>query len=99
MKIYWFVIYQIKDRIYHAVVGLDKSRGTTDEYKEDIRNQCMLDYNFDIDLNYNLDTDSECNDTEYIHPYDVIIWYIDRLYLDINMNMKFINCPSKMPIG
>ena len=96
MKLYCFVIYQIKDRIYHAVVGLDNSRDTTDEYKEDIRNQCALDYNY---VNYNLYIDSEGNDTEYIHTYDVIIWYINRLYLDINMNMKFINCPSNMPIG
>lgn len=96
MKFYWFVIYQIKDRIYHAVVGLDDSRETTDEYKEDIRNQCALDYNY---VNYNLYIDSECNDTEYIHAHDVIIWYVYRLYLDINMNMRFINCPSQMPIG
>lgn len=96
MKIYWFVIYQIKDRIYNAVVGLDNLRETTDEYKEDIRNQCALDYNFDTDRIY---IDSECNDTEYVHEYDVIIWYIHRLHLDINGNMKFINCPSNVPIG
>lgn len=96
MKIYWFVIYQIKDRIYNAVVGLDSLRETTDEYKEDIRNQCALDYNYDT---YRINIDSECNDTEYVHEYDVIIWYIHRLHLDINGNMKFINCPGNMPIG
>lgn len=94
-KFYWFVMYQIKDRIYHAVVGLDDLRETTDEYKEDIRNQCALNYNFDLDLNF----DSECNYTGHIQACDVIIWYVHRLYLDTKRDMKFINCPSIMPIG
>lgn len=94
-KIYWFVMYEIKNYIYYAVVGLDDLRATTDEYREDIKNQCALDYNFDLDLNF----DAECNYTEYIHADDVIIWYVTRLYLDTKIDMKFINCPSKMPIG
>lgn len=96
-KLYWFVMYQIKDHIYYAVVGLDDLRKNTDEYREDIKNQCALDYNFDLDLNF--DFDSELNYTEHIHANDVIIWYVHRLYLDTKIDMKFINCPSKMPIG
>lgn len=96
-KFYWFVIYEIKDHLYYAVVGLDDLRETTNEYKEDIRNQCALDYNFDLDLNF--DFDAECNYTEHIQACDVIIWYVHRLYQDTEIDMKFINCPSKMPVG
>lgn len=92
-KLYWFVMYEIKDCIYYAVVGLDNPRKTTDEYREDIRNQCALDYN------YCLDIDSEGNYTEHIHAHDVIICYVHRLYLDTKIDMKFINCPNNMPIG
>ena len=94
-KLYWFAMYQIKDHIYYAVVGLDDLRATTDEYREDIKNQCVLDYNFDVDRNF----DPEDNYTQHIHANDVIIWYVTRLYLDTRIDMKFINCPSKMPIG
>lgn len=92
-KFYWFVIYEIKECIYYAVVGLDDLRETTNEYREDIKNQCALDYNYCLDL------DSERNYTEHIHPHDVIIWYIHRLYFDEKIDMKFINCSSNMPIG
>lgn len=94
-KLYWFVMYQIKERIYYAVIGLDNLRETTDEYREDIKNQCALDYNFDLDRNF----DFELNYPEYIHANDVIIWYVNRLYLNRKIDMKFINCPSRMPIG
>ena len=94
-KFYWFVIYEIKERIYYAVVGLDDLRETTDEYRKDIKNQCALDYNYCLDL----DIDSERNYTEHIQPHDVFIWYVHRLYFDSKIDMKFINCLSNMPIG
>lgn len=95
-KLYWFAMYQIKDHIYYAVVGLDDLRATTDEYREDIKNQCALDYNFCLDMDSEL---NYLNYTEHIHANDVIIWYVTRLYLDTKIDMKFINCPSRMPIG
>lgn len=94
-KLYWFVVYEIKERIYYAVVGLDDLREDTDEYREDIKNQCALDYNYCLDI----DIDSECDYTEHIHPQDVIIWYVKRLYFDSKIDMKFINCSSNMLIG